>query len=505
MLYCLNPHCQSPENSHGTNFCKSCGTGLVSLLRERYQIISILGSGGFGRTFLAEDTGMPSTRRCVLKQLKPVAHNPQIEQLVQERFQREASILEELGEENPYIPTLYDYFTNGNQFYLVQQWVDGETLTEKVQRLGSLSESDSRDILISVLEILDYVHSKNIIHRDIKPDNIIIRYKDGKPILIDFGAVKETMSTIVNAQGTPISSIVIGTPGYMASEQAAGKPVRSSDLYSLGLTIIYAMTAKIPQELPLNQNTGEIIWHQYASNISYGFVAVLDKSIRWHPRDRYPNAKDMLSALQSPQIPPQPPNPNPPPQTQRTPVTRPIRPTRQVKRQQQPRRQTYTIPWGWLVGTLLGYAAWGWVGAVAAASFVAGGVVGAVAVTMAGAGGVAGAEAWARASPATWPAAWAGAWAWAMIMAVAGIVAMAMAVAGIVAMAMAGAGIGTVIMAWAGTWAVLKAVGNASDELRESFSSFHIFLILTATSWLGLGLGYGLHQLIYTIVPLIIK
>ncbi len=296
---CLNPECLKPENPDGTKFCLSCGTNLASQLRERYRVISLLGSGGFGRTFLAEDTGMPSARRCVIKQLKPIGNNSQIYQLVQERFQREAAVLEELGEESSSIPSLYDYFTNAGQFYLVQQWIDGETLTQKVKKQGNLSEADCWNILMNILEVLDYVHSKGIIHRDIKPDNIILCRKDSKPVLIDFGAVKETMGTMVTSQGVPTSSIVIGTPGYMASEQAVGKAVRSSDLYSLGLTVIYALTGKIPQELPLDDDTGDYIWHQYAQNVSSNLTAILDKAIQLYPRDRYSKAKDMLNELQS--------------------------------------------------------------------------------------------------------------------------------------------------------------------------------------------------------------
>lgn len=297
MIICLNPNCPQPENPDGTNFCLSCGTGLITLLRDRYRIISLLGSGGFGRTFLAEDTDMPSARRCVIKQLKPIAYNPQTYQLVQERFQREAAVLEQLGEDNSNIPSLYAYFSLNNLFYLVQQWIKGETITQKVTVQGRLSEAESREILVNVLEVLDYVHTKGIIHRDIKPDNIIIRERDNKPVLIDFGAVRETMGTVVNSQGVQTSSIVIGTPGFMPSEQGVGKPVYSSDLYSLGLTIIYGLTGKIPQELPLDHETGNCIWYQYANDVSPELAAILDKVIEFHPRDRYPRAKDMLNAL----------------------------------------------------------------------------------------------------------------------------------------------------------------------------------------------------------------
>jgi serine/threonine protein kinase len=145
------------------------------LLKNRYQVIRVLGSGGFGETFLAEDTQMPSGCRCVIKQLKPVANNPQVYQLVQERFQREAAILEELGGNNNQIPRLNAYFTEDGLFYLVQEYIEGQTLTQKLQQHGVLSESSVKDILINILPVLEYVHIKRIVHRDIKPDNIIIR------------------------------------------------------------------------------------------------------------------------------------------------------------------------------------------------------------------------------------------------------------------------------------------------------------------------------------------
>jgi serine/threonine-protein kinase len=270
------------------------------LLNNRYQVIRTLGGGGFGETFLAEDTQMPSNRRCVIKQLKPIQNNPQIYQLVQERFQREATILEDLGGASDQIPSLYAYFQSQGQFYVVQEWIDGDTLTAKIQQQGLLSESTVRELLINLLPVLDYVHSKRIVHRDIKPDNIIVRHRDRKPVLIDFGAVRESMATMVNSQGLPTSSIVIGTPGFMPSEQAAGRPVYSSDLYSLGITVIYLLTGRQPQELGTDSRTGEIIWHQHALNVSPTLAMVIDRAIAYHPRDRYPTAREMLEALQSP-------------------------------------------------------------------------------------------------------------------------------------------------------------------------------------------------------------
>ena len=265
------------------------------LLNNRYRLLRTLGSGGFGETFLAEDTQIPSIRRCVIKQLRVIQDNPQTYELVKQRFGREAAILEELGDGNPQIPRLYAYFTENQQFYLAQEYVQGKTLSETVASNGSLSESEVREVLIAILNVLDYVHRKGIVHRDIKPENIIIRSSDNLPVLIDFGAVRETMAAQINSHGGVTSSIVIGTPGFMSMEQAAGRAVFASDLYSLGLVAIYLLTAQLPQQLENDSYSGEIIWPK--NDISHNLAAVLDKAIRSHVRERCSSAKEMLDAL----------------------------------------------------------------------------------------------------------------------------------------------------------------------------------------------------------------
>ncbi|MGB3512183.1 MAG: IMS domain-containing protein [Microcoleaceae cyanobacterium] len=271
-----------------------------TLLNNRYRIIRALSSGGFGETFLAQDTQMPSGRYCVIKQLKLVTNNPQIYQQVLQRFQREAAILEELGETNSQIPQLYAYFSDtAGQFYLVQEWIEGKTLAEKVETTGPMTDTSVQKILISLLSVINYIHSRNIIHRDIKPENIILRQSDDLPVLIDFGAVKNLISTAINSHNTTPISIMIGTPGYMAFEQAAGRPVYSSDLYSLGLTTIYLLTRKIPQDLEMDLQTGKIIWQQYTNNLTPKLAAILDKAIQPNISDRFATATEMLAALES--------------------------------------------------------------------------------------------------------------------------------------------------------------------------------------------------------------
>jgi len=272
---------------------------LQQFLNHRYTLVRVLGEGGFGKTFLTEDSGLPSHPRRVVKQLKPVTNNPQVYQMVKDRFQREAVILEDLGNRHDQIPKLYEYFSENGEFYLVQEYIEGKTLTEKVEKEGPLSESAVKEILKSLLSVLECVHSIQIIHRDIKPDNIILREIDGKPVLIDFGAVRESMGTIVNSQGNSTSSVVIGTPGFMPSEQAAGRPVYSSDLYSLALTMIYLLTGKTALDLPTDPRTGNVLWHEYAMHVSPSLRIVLDKATAYAPSDRYPSAREMLNALQT--------------------------------------------------------------------------------------------------------------------------------------------------------------------------------------------------------------
>jgi serine/threonine protein kinase len=269
----------------------------ATILNNRYRIIQALGTGGFGETFLAEDTHMPSRRRCVIKQLKPIAKNPQIMAFVQERFGREAAILEQLGENHAQVPKLYAYFSAQEQFYLVQEWVEGDTLSQIIQKQGLLNENTVKKILADLLPVLDYIHSNGVIHRDIKPSNIILRQQDGKPVLIDFGIAKELATTQINSQGEMMTSVAIGTRGFMPPEQAAGKPVFATDLYSLGLTAIYLLTGKLPQQLDTNLQTGEINWQKYAANIAPSLVSAIAKSICQNPSDRFSTAQDMLAAL----------------------------------------------------------------------------------------------------------------------------------------------------------------------------------------------------------------
>ncbi|PZD74119.1 Serine/threonine-protein kinase C [Acaryochloris thomasi RCC1774] len=271
----------------------------LKVLNNRYRLLRVLGQGGFGKTYLTEDTHLPSKSYCVIKELQPISGSKTAQNLVQERFKREASVLENLGQKHSQIPTLYAFFSERGMFYLVQEWVEGKTLTQKLQSEGLMKEKYIRNLTINILNIVDYIHSEGIIHRDIKPDNIIIRENDNKPILIDFGAVKEIMGIHLNTHGSINSSVRIGTPGFLPPEQAIGRPIPSSDLYSLGLTAIYLLSGKLPHDFPTDSSTGDILWQAHCPKLSPWLTSILDKAIKNHPPQRFASAQKMKNALQS--------------------------------------------------------------------------------------------------------------------------------------------------------------------------------------------------------------
>ncbi|WP_019503363.1 protein kinase [Pleurocapsa sp. PCC 7319] len=211
---------------------------LGKILDRRYRMIEVLGEGGFGKTFLAQDTKRPGNPICVVKQLKTNFSTPEVFAKAQELFNREAEILENLGK-HPNIPTLLAYFAENERFYLVQEYISGHTLNTELISEQPLPEAKVTEIMQLLLLILQFVHSKNVIHRDIKPENIILREEDNQLILIDFGAVKKVTAT-------PQQQTIIGTPQYIPEEQLRGQPTFSSDLYAVGIIALQALTGITP-------------------------------------------------------------------------------------------------------------------------------------------------------------------------------------------------------------------------------------------------------------------
>jgi|GEM_PF-4744707 len=264
-------------------------------LLSRYKISKKLGSGGFGDTYLAEDIALPGNPPCVVKHLQPKNLNPAVFSIAKNLFEREAEILYRLGENNQ-IPRLYAHFEEDGQFYLVQEFIEGHDLSEEITSGKRKTEEETVRLLQEILEVLVIVHQQNIIHRDIKPQNIMRRKRDGKIVLIDFGAVKEISTLAVNSQGQTTYTIAVGSPGYMPSEQANGKPKLASDIYAVGMIGIQALTGLSPHELQEDTDTGEIIWRNQVS-VSDRLGNILNTMVRYHFRERHQNASEALQAL----------------------------------------------------------------------------------------------------------------------------------------------------------------------------------------------------------------
>jgi CHASE2 domain-containing sensor protein/tRNA A-37 threonylcarbamoyl transferase component Bud32 len=263
------------------------------LLDGRYQADRSLGSGGFGVTYLARDTKRPGKPQCVIKQLVPARRDPSFVSLARRLFNTEAEILAKLGH-HAQIPHLLAYFEDRQEFYLVQEFIDGTPLDRELEgATAPWSEAQVLDLLRQLLPVLGFIHSQRVIHRDLKPGNIIRDRHHGKLVLIDFGAVKELQPQANKEQDR---TIAIGTRGYTPPEQYAGQPNYTSDIYSLGTIAIEALTNTHPRYLPVDDNTGNLIWHDRVS-IDPQLIRVLDKMVAYHFRDRYQSATAVLIDL----------------------------------------------------------------------------------------------------------------------------------------------------------------------------------------------------------------
>jgi serine/threonine protein kinase, bacterial len=265
------------------------------LLAGHYRILQVLGAGGFGQTYITEDLHLPGNPKCVLKHLKPASSDPALLSMARQLFDKEAVVLQQLGTHDR-IPRLFAYFEQEQEFYLVQEYAIGHTLTQEFQAGVKWQESLVIELLEEVLDILVFIHSKGVIHRDIKPDNIIRRDIDRHLVLIDFGAIKQVRNQqALNGQET--RTVAIGTPGYMPIEQASGTPRASSDLYALGTIAIQALTGVNPYNLEEDERTGEHKW-EHLTMANPQLIAVVQRMTRYHFKDRYQTAAEALQAIQ---------------------------------------------------------------------------------------------------------------------------------------------------------------------------------------------------------------
>jgi serine/threonine-protein kinase len=303
------------NNPTGHRFCSQCGeklqaefsapppvaaSGCQIILASRYRLVRQIGQGGFGRTYLAEDTNRFG-ELCVLKEFAPQVQNTSALQKAQELFEREASVLYKL--QHPQIPRFRELcrceMGGEERLFLVQDFVGGQSCRDLLDAGVRFSEGEVLKLLLDLLPVLHYIHSLGVIHRDISPENLMLRSSDRLPVLIDFGGVKQVATSALSQFAQLIAiSTQLGKPGYAPEEQMRlGRAFPCSDLYALAVTAVVLLTGKEPQQL---YDGSKAVWRWRSEvRLSPTLEAVLNKMLAHSPSDRFQDAGQVMGALQA--------------------------------------------------------------------------------------------------------------------------------------------------------------------------------------------------------------
>ncbi|MBE9113079.1 serine/threonine protein kinase [Nodosilinea sp. LEGE 07298] len=285
---CVNLACPQPKNEDSAIACAACGQPLW--VGDRYRCQQVLGQGGFGRTYLAIAEDRDSPLVCVVKQMASGASKNRADAL--QRFHREADRLATLGQ-HPQIPALLAVVDNAQGQFLVQEYIPGPNLDQFVPQSPEGGEALVKRVLYELLPVLAYIHQHSVIHRDIKPANIIVPPAPQPLALVDFGAAK----AIADPEQLKHTATVIGSAGYAAPEQALGKAVFASDIFSLGVTCLHLLTGLHPFDL-YSVSDDAWVWRPYApDSVSPALGRVLDRMVNRHLKERYSNAQEVLADL----------------------------------------------------------------------------------------------------------------------------------------------------------------------------------------------------------------
>jgi serine/threonine protein kinase len=264
------------------------------LIDGRYRIIEELGRGSFGETYKAEDTKR-FDEIVVVKRLRVESFSEDYKVKAKELFEREAGTYMKLGSKHSQIPRLEAYFEETDNFYLVMEYIDGSNLSQQeLRENNTLKEKDLINLLKNILTILQAVHRNNLVHRDIKPDNLIRKDSDQQIVLIDFGAVTNDLN-IKHKEQTTGQRTNIGST-YTAPEQFHGEAYPCSDIYAVGMICIQALTGRQPQNLPQDPMTGERFWERLTS-ASEDLKRVIQKMVYSNTSQRYQSVDEVLEDI----------------------------------------------------------------------------------------------------------------------------------------------------------------------------------------------------------------
>ncbi|MDM3847246.1 MAG: WD40 repeat domain-containing serine/threonine-protein kinase [Aphanizomenon gracile PMC649.10] len=258
------------------------------LINEGYRLIKQISKGGFYQTFLAVDESQFPPIPCVVYQVSSRYQPLEI-------FQFQVQKLTELGK-HPQIPTLITHFTENEYYYLIQEFIDSDNLASLLAKQGSFQETQIWQILKGLLPVIRFIHDHQIIHRNIQPENIILRTKNQNQDLLD-DLVLGDFANMKFANINEDTDHLVGSPEYISPEQAQGKAVFASDLYSLGVTCIYLLTQISPFEL-FDVTINGWIWQDYLTYpISEHLGQTLDKLVEFDVQERWQSADQLIYNL----------------------------------------------------------------------------------------------------------------------------------------------------------------------------------------------------------------
>jgi tRNA A-37 threonylcarbamoyl transferase component Bud32 len=267
---------------------------VVRALSAQYDVLHLIGRGAMGAVFLAKERLL---ERVVAVKVLPL--DAADDQTSRERFLREARTAARLH--HPSIVPLYSFAEAEGTLLYVMGYIDGESLESLLQREIKLDVDRARSIIVNIAEALDYANQRGVVHRDVKPDNILIERESGRAYLADFGIAKQESAATLTRTG-----MLVGTPLYMSPEQASGDAVIDgrSDLYALGVIAYRMLTGRLPfergsiQEVLARRLTHDPApIHTLAPDVPEELSAAVMRCLRRTPSDRWPTGAALRDAL----------------------------------------------------------------------------------------------------------------------------------------------------------------------------------------------------------------
>jgi serine/threonine protein kinase len=252
-----------------------------AIIRDRYRIIKQISADAFEETYLAEDMYLPDNPLCIVKRLNLINVDP--------KKIKEVKTISKI-DENLQIPKLLGHFKEDGAFYWIEEFIEGHRLSEELQSVVRFSEGEVFFLLHDVLSSLQYLHNLNLIHRNIKPDNLIRRDRDNKFVLVGFNIFKQFSLYNKNLHDRD--------RGYIPPEQLSREKFiyQSVDIFALGMVAIYALTGISPEQLPRDLCTGDVLWRNEVL-VSNKLARFLDKMVHYDPQQRYSSATEALKEL----------------------------------------------------------------------------------------------------------------------------------------------------------------------------------------------------------------